>query len=313
MSKYITIDGGTTNTRIRLVSEGKITAVKKFGVGAGKCTDDSSALRNVIKEGICEIIAENGIDESEICCIIASGMLTSEFGLYPLPHAIAPVGISELHETTEKVILDDISQIPFVFIRGVKIESENLSSSDMMRGEETELMGLSDKIDGDAVYILPGSHSKIIKTDKDGKISDFSTLLTGEMLSALSKNTILKGSFDPESAAVNSEYLKKGFLFCREHGINKSLFKVRVLKNNFSATGDEAYSFFFGVVLCGEIEEILKFSPKKIIIGGNCRIKRAMTLLLSEFSSATVIEVPDDRADAASTIGAIKIYEYPNI
>ena len=50
----------------------------------------------------------------------------------------------------------DLADIPFVFFRGVK------TATDMMRGEETELVGLCAAPDAGSVYVLPGSHAKIV-------------------------------------------------------------------------------------------------------------------------------------------------------
>lgn len=36
--------------------------------------------------------------------------------------------------------MTEISDIPFVFMRGVKFEGQDIDDFDMMRGEETELM-----------------------------------------------------------------------------------------------------------------------------------------------------------------------------
>ena len=52
--------------------------------------------------------------------ILASGMITSEFGLCLLEHLIAPCGMGELAASMHEVVLEDISKIPFVFARGVK-------------------------------------------------------------------------------------------------------------------------------------------------------------------------------------------------
>ena len=38
--------------------------------------------------------------------------------------------------------MTEISDIPFVFMRGVKLEGQDIDDFDMMRGEETELMAL---------------------------------------------------------------------------------------------------------------------------------------------------------------------------
>lgn len=79
-----------------------------------------------------------------------------------------------------------------VIVPGVKTEGETIADADMMRGEETELIGLMEHLERAAVYVLPGSHSKLIHVDAAGRIVDFTTMLTGEMIAALSQNTILK-------------------------------------------------------------------------------------------------------------------------
>lgn len=83
----------------------------------------------------------NGLCETDIECILASGMITSEFGLCNLEHIKTPAGICELHNSMYKTYINEISELPFVFIRGVKTDAEVYENFDMMRGEETKLMG----------------------------------------------------------------------------------------------------------------------------------------------------------------------------
>ena len=178
MANYICIDGGTTNTRINLVCDRKLVDSMKFNVGARSGIDNKMLLRTTVRDGIVELLSRNAMDKANISMILASGMITSEFGLVELPHILAPAGMDEMHAAMHKVVLEDISDIPFVFMRGVKTSVDTLESADMMRGEETELMGLYSE---EGVYILPGSHSKIIKTNAKGQIVNFTTMLTGEM------------------------------------------------------------------------------------------------------------------------------------
>lgn len=307
MPNYITIDGGTTNTRIYLVKNGKITDTQKVNVGAQKAIGNNEILKQTIKQGIKEILEKNDMREDGIKRILASGMITSEFGLVNLPHITLPVGINDLHRTMYETVFNDISSIPFVFVRGIKTNGESLENCDMMRGEETELMGV---FCGEGTYILPGSHSKIINVEKNGKITDFKTMLTGEMIAALSENTILKDSVDIKNTEIDHEYLLKGFEFCKQNGINNSLFKVRILKNMLSANASQVYSFFLGVVLQSEIEFILSQKQKRIIIGGKKQLKEALAIILEKLLSAEIAKVEDAEADFASTFGLIKIYEF---
>ena len=309
MANYITIDGGTTNTRIRLVTDNKCIDLLKLYIGAKNGIDNRKTLIQTIKQGINKILKNNNMPEAKIERILASGMITSELGLINLPHIAAPVSIAELHNNLCETIIEEISPIPFVFVPGVKCHCDNFESCDMMRGEETELIGV---FRGEGVYVLPGSHSKIILADKEQRIVEFDTMLTGEMIAALSQNTILKDSINLQDAELDHNFILKGYEFCKQNGINSSLFKVRILDTIFARNISEVYSFYIGVVLCNEIEQILSKNPKRIIIGGQNKIKQAMAVLLKEFSFAKVEIIDDEQAEQAANNGIIKIYEYSN-
>lgn len=171
-------------------------------------------------------------------------------------------------------------------------------------------MGITSPTDGENVYILPGSHSKIIKTDALGRITEFYTMLTGEMLFALSDGTILKDAVDLSCGEVNTEYLMKGFEYCRKNGVNEALFKTRVLKNLFGADKNECYSFFCGVVLCGEVEKIAELAPRRVVIGGRRQIKEALKTLLSHVTECKLCVLTEEQVACSTALGAVRIYEY---
>ena len=307
MNTYITIDGGTTSTRINLLQNGEITDKIKLNIGARASIGNREQYVGEIKRAVDEILLRNRADN--VKRILASGMITCEFGLCNLPHIKAPAGLCELHESMYETTISEISDIPFVFVRGVKADSEDFASFDMMRGEETELMGVMKEEYGECVYVLPGSHSKIIKTDTQGRIISFSTMLTGEMLASLSQYTILKDAVDITTPEISLEYLLKGYDYTQSAGINKALFKSRVLKNSFSCSKEEVYSFFMGTILCDEILHIINEKAKTVVIGGREQIKRAMALLLRAKSDKNVIELDKKTVDASTSVGLVKIYE----
>lgn len=304
MKNYITIDGGTTNTRVSLIKDEKIVKTIKLAIGARVGIDNKKLLVSEIKKAVEQLGNGEPIER-----ILASGMITSEFGLYNLSHITAPAGIKELHGAMKEVAIPEISEIPFVFIPGVKVTGEGLHETDMMRGEETELVGLCNGCCAGGIYILPGSHSKIITVDCDGRIVDFSTMLTGEMIAALSGGTILKDAVDLNQSETSEEFLLKGYNYCNSFGINEALFKTRVLKNLLGASENEVYSFFIGAVLHGEIKRIVAENEINIVIGGKAQIKNAMYKLLIHICNKDIILMPDDKADTASNFGMIMIYE----
>ena len=78
---YITIDGGTTNTRISLVSDKEIKDTVKLNVGARANMNGDGILQKAIGEGIKKLLSSNNITEKDVLCILASGMITSEFNV----------------------------------------------------------------------------------------------------------------------------------------------------------------------------------------------------------------------------------------
>lgn len=310
MTNYIVIDGGTTNTRISLVQDGAVADTLKLHQGARSAIEGREALSAAITEGIKTVLSRNGLTNGDIKRILASGMITSEFGLYKVDHIVAPAGVAELHRNMREVTLSEISPIPFVFVSGVKTACDTLENADMMRGEETELVGIISESGEKAVYVLPGSHSKIIFTDESGRIINFHTMLTGEMTAALSQNTILRDAVRLGECSTDTEYLLMGYRYAQKNGINEALFKTRILKNIFGASHDQAYSFFCGAVLSGEIDRILSMGAKKIYIGGRRELKEQLSALLSLSDDIEVLSIDEKTAAEATVKGILKIYEY---
>ena len=309
MSIYLCIDGGTTNTRLHLVRDGAILETVRISLGARAGIEDRTALRHSLRDAIPELLSRFSLSESDVRCILASGMLTSEFGLYPVDHISAPAGIDELHRSLVETQLPDISPLPFVFVPGVKIRGTSYRETDVMRGEETELMGITRSV-SDCVFVLPGSHAKVIRTDEEGRITDFSTLLSGEMAAALSAHTILAGAVDLACPTISREYLLLGCEDAETMGLNRTLFKTRILKTQYSRTPEETYSYFLGAVLSGDLAEILRFDAATVILGGRASLKNALSILLEEKSCCTVITLDESEADTAVPRGMVRVYEH---
>ena len=301
--KYITIDGGTTNTRISYVDNFSILETVKLSCGSNP--EGKEKLQKLCADTISDLSKKYG----NPLCIIGCGMLTSEYGLSEVKHICAPAGISDFHDNMKLINLPDITDIPIYLIPGLKMKGESFLDVNIMRGEETEIIGLVGSLREDSIYILPGSHSKIINADKDGKICSVRSFMSGEMISSLSNHTILKGSVNLDSL-INEKYLKSGYEFTKEHGINESLLKVRTMDIMFGARSDETYSFFIGCILEGEVNEIIKTEEKHVFIGGQTKLKEALKILLDEYSEKEIYAYPDEDCTNASIKGMIKIFEY---
>lgn len=297
---YLTIDGGTTNTRVYSVSDGKILKCIKGEIGIGS----RSRLCEFLKDALSSLCPDRNAK------IIASGMITSAYGLCEVEHISAPAGIKELHEGMREMLIPEIcGDIPIAFIPGVKIDSTDIEHADVMRGEETELFGLVEELDKICAYILPGTHSKCISTDDSGRISDFFTMSDGELLAAVKCGTVIGKSLDFFDDA-DEEYLSAGFELCERHGINEALFKCRIMDTQLKLGRREIYSFCLGVILCGEIKRISMVKADKFIFGGKKALRIPEKYLLEKYYGKKAVCLPDFVCDSASAMGAVRIYKY---
>lgn len=310
MRYYLAIDGGTTNTRVTLTRGDEPLDTVRVPIGARASIDDTAPLKTAIREAIDTLLCRHALSVCDVHRILASGMITSEFGLCTLPHLPAPAGMAELHGAMHETAIPEISPIPFVFLRGVKYDGDTPLDADMMRGEETELMGILEKDAPAALYVLPGSHSKLIEVDGDGRIRAFRTMMTGEMIAALAQNTILRDAVDLRVGECERESLCEGYRCAREAGINQALFRVRILKKRFSYSPEKTYSFFLGAILQAEIDAIIASPCHRVTVGGKAQIKRATVMLLETFSDKELVTVSDACADNAAARGMVRIYEY---
>lgn len=235
-------------------------------------------------------------------------MITSEYGVCALAHLPAPAGLSALAAgMTEKKI--EGLDIPTYFVPGVKVLSSDAEKTDMMRGEEAEVMGLLPIGGYDCAYVLPGTHSKHVFVDGEGRIARFATFMTGEMIAALSSATILRDAVDLSVKGFDPEALLRGYDAACALGLTAALFKARIMKNLFAADACACYSFFLGALLSDEIRALEKSGASRALIAGKASLRLPMEHLLRVRSGVLPVSCPEEILEAASALGAVRVFE----
>ena len=98
-------------------------------------------------------------------------------------------------------------------IRGVSVAGLN----DVVRGEETLLAGwLQQPTDCEAVFCLPGTHSKWIVA-REGQVNQLTTFMTGELFELMRTRSILAPLIDSQAVADS-----KSDIFCKGLTLAKS-------------------------------------------------------------------------------------------
>ena len=137
---------------------------------------------------------------------------------------------------------------------------------DMMRGEETEAVGLFELLEPEtsAMFILPGSHNKFVAMSAEGKILGCMTSISGELLDAMTHHTILAdavgGAFvSPE--AYNAKMAMEGARACAQNGLGRAAFSGRILKTLGKRSHAEVQSYLLGAALALDVQAMEAFLP----------------------------------------------------
>lgn len=314
----IALDMGTTNTRLRLIHEKTVVDELKLQLGVRDTvfTGDKKVLSVGVKLGLAELLGKNKIEEEQISMIIASGMIGSDLGLFPIAYVETPITAVQLATAAQQFIMEEITTIPFYVIPGVvnaceRIDFEHIDQLDIMRGEETEFFGLDCKRGCPSVTILPGSHTKIIHSD-GSRILSCHTTIGGEMISAMGIHTVLKQSLPHMfEQQWDKKYLIKGYEYGKKYGITKALFRVRVgdVLCKESIKEEELTGFFIGAVLQEDIKAVAGVAGEEdvVVVGGYDPVKIAFGVLLEHACANKIVLVDHKEAELAGAWGAAYI------
>ena len=200
---------------------------------------------------------------------LLSGMIGSKNGLAEVPYCPCPANAVQIAAKVAWVVKDRIAIVP-----GVRSEYD-----DVMRGEETQVLGAASVLDmDDGVLVLPGTHSKWVNLEC-GAIAGFNTFMTGEFYALLSKHSILAKSLpepsDTEPALDTTAYL---------HGIEHATLSESLLNTAFSLRVKsvfgqiqplQAASYLSGLVIGEELISMqLEPGSQVVVVGSQALCER---------------------------------------
>lgn len=304
---FAVIDCGTTNTRIyilddrhEIVAEGS----KKVGVRDTSITGTRDCLKNGIERLFQEILTAHQIDPGEIRCAIASGMITSEIGLLEIPHLVAPAGKEDLAANIVRTASGEVLSLgcPVWFIPGVRnryaadAKIYDLRQVDFMRGEEVQLIGISNilKPGEDCLAVTLSSHTKVSHLDGGGKITASLTSLSGQMFEALVQSTNIGKSILPVSREGAGGYAYEELvgtaLECvEEAGLVRTLLMPRFMEVLLKTSSEERNIFVNAAIaaddlkIFSEMRERGSWSSRFVLYGHPERCEMYRYLLYKKF------------------------------
>jgi 2-dehydro-3-deoxygalactonokinase len=286
----VVVDSGTTSTRVWVVDHGdvKTSSSSRSGARDAVRTKDRGELLGRIRELADEALAAAGSTWEAVEAIVAFGMITSELGLEEVPHLEAPVGRRMLAAALVERRYGDALPVPVHLVPGVRSGDEELELADFMRGEETEVAGLLalGEPDPPFLYISTGSHTKFVAVDREGRIEWSLTTLSGELLLALQRETILAELIDLEAPPTDLAALEEGARFVERAGLSRALFGARLLNRLRGVSVTFCSDFLHGAVAGADLLSLHRAAetrgglPDRVAIGGQGTLGDAYRHLL---------------------------------
>lgn len=180
----VIVDWGTSSFRAWLMArDGKILAESRGREGMTHCA--TSGFETVLRQHLASLAAPATLP------ILICGMAGARQGWIEAPYVDAPTRLAEFASEAVSVPngFADIRILP-------GIAQRDALAPEVMRGEETQLLGLGDGSESQLVC-MPGTHSKWVVVE-DGWVRRFATFMTGELFALLNKHSTLSFAIDTD-------------------------------------------------------------------------------------------------------------------
>jgi 2-keto-3-deoxy-galactonokinase len=156
-----------------------------------------------------------------------------------------------------------------------------------------------------------GSHWKAITLDGSGRIASSFTTLSGELIHAVQKHTVLSSALPQDRfTEVDLYWLEQGRAQQKLSGLSRALFCVRILQQKFRLTPLQCSSFLVGAVV-GSDQTAARNNHKlaeKIVIAGSGAAAEAWKRFL-EAENRVVAVCDTQGVQAAFVAGLLRLAE----
>jgi len=248
---FIAGDWGTSNLRLTLCDAEGLALDMRKGPGAAESRGRHAEIFD----------AETAVwrnEHGELPAVL-SGMVGSTIGWLEVPYLPCPAELYELAENPARV-RDGV-----FIISGMRC-SNPLGAPDVMRGEETQLLGarhldgLLD--DGRQLVCMPGTHTKWVSLH-EGVVQEFLTAPTGELFAMLCEHSVLVRDKATPITHQPADFERGLAESVRHPEVNllHRLFQSRSLRIDQQLTAEGASSWVSGLLIGSDVGGALALFP----------------------------------------------------
>jgi 2-dehydro-3-deoxygalactonokinase len=245
---FVGIDWGTTHRRVYALNpDGACTQTFADDEGALACKGRfASALDAALQH--MQLQPER---------VLMSGMVGSALGWQEVPYVDAAVALADLPRhavrVTESAVGATCLIVPGYCVRNA------WGQPDVMRGEETQLLGAWALGHHSGWFVLPGTHSKWVEL-KAGRIVQLRTYMTGELFELLGKQGTVAAAAGNATQVWDAAAFQQGVQSAAHSSLSHQLFgcRARVVCGDMAASSAKAY--LSGLLIGAELHDVLRSS-----------------------------------------------------
>jgi len=190
---YVAVDWGTSSFRLWLMDRsGQVLDERRSE--QGMLAAAKSGFASVLQSHLDAVGAAAGLP------VVICGMAGARQGWVEAGYIDTPAHLSDVLDRAVVVggQARDIRILP-------GIAQRDAAAPDVMRGEETQLLGaLGRDAAGEEIVCMPGTHSKWVHM-RGGTVERFATFMTGELFSAVARETILSHAVNGAGETVERD------------------------------------------------------------------------------------------------------------
>ncbi|GAA0589392.1 2-dehydro-3-deoxygalactonokinase [Craurococcus roseus] len=242
--------------------------------------------------------------------VLLCGMVGSRQGWREAPYLPCPAGPAEIAAAAVPLAFPGAQRcflVPGLSARGPE------GVPDVMRGEETKMIGLLSEL-GDgaasrATLCLPGTHSKWARLE-GGRVAGFATRMTGETRAVLLGHSILgRLSAPARDQGSSDEAFRRGVRRSRDRGgLLHHLFGTRALGLMGELAAEETDDYLSGLLVGHEVRAAVEDGGTTgggtVHLAGSATLCRLYALAFAEYGVAHRLHDPDIAARGLHRIGA---------
>jgi 2-dehydro-3-deoxygalactonokinase len=263
----IAVDWGTSSLRAyRIDVEGAVREERASDAGVTNC------------QGAFEAVLGAQLVGWDDPVIVMAGMIGSRSGWKEVPYVACPAGIDELAAALCPIEAPALAGRRVYIAPGVCDRPAD-SPPEVMRGEETQLLGLLGSLPqaGTLTVCLPGTHSKWVEAT-DGRIRTLRTAMTGELYALLRKHSLLAALMPPpgDGDVDDEDAFALGVAAsARGGGLANHLFGVRT-QGLFGLLGPaQAPSYLSGLLIGHEARSLRAPTTSQVhLVGASALVER---------------------------------------